>query len=53
MIILRSETNSCAIVSGSLTESIRKNGTLEPSTANLIALAELFGVSVDEMLREM
>ena len=31
---MRSETNSCAIIGGSLTESIRKNGTLEPSTAN-------------------
>ncbi len=29
-----------------------ENGMSEPSTANLIALAELFGVSVDEMINK-
>lgn len=28
-----------------------ENGTAEPSTANLLALAELFGVSVDALLQ--
>ena len=28
-----------------------ENGTSDPSTANLLALATLFGISVDELLR--
>ena len=30
-----------------------ENGTAEPSTANLLTLAELFGLSVDELLNGM
>jgi len=30
-----------------------ENGTSDPSTANLIALAKLFGVSVEELLRSV
>jgi len=30
-----------------------ENGSADPSTSNLIALAKLFGVSVDELLREV
>ena len=28
-----------------------ENGTSEPSTSNLMALAKLYGLSVDELLR--
>ena len=30
-----------------------ENGTSDPSTANLIALAKLYGVSVEELLKEV
>lgn len=30
-----------------------ENGTSEPSTANLMALAQLYGTSVDELLRNV
>jgi len=30
-----------------------ENGTSDPSTSNLIALAKLFGVSVEELLKEV
>lgn len=30
-----------------------ENGTSEPSTANLMALAKLYGLSVDELLRQV
>lgn len=29
-----------------------ENGTAEPSTANLLALAEVFGITVDQLLHE-
>ena len=30
-----------------------ENGTSDPSTSNLIALAKLFGISAEELLREV
>ena len=30
-----------------------ENGTSDPSTVNLLALAKLYGVSADELLREV
>jgi transcriptional regulator with XRE-family HTH domain len=30
-----------------------ENGTSDPSTANLIALAKLYGVSAEELLKEL
>ena len=33
--------------------SKRENGTSDPSTVNLLALAKLYGVSADELLREV
>jgi DNA-binding XRE family transcriptional regulator len=30
-----------------------ENGTADPSTSNLIALAKLFGISAEELLREV
>lgn len=30
-----------------------ENGTSEPSTSNLIALANLYGISVDEVLKNI
>lgn len=30
-----------------------ENGTSDPSTANLMALAKLYGLSVDELLKQV
>ena len=30
-----------------------ENGTSDPSTANLMALAKLYGLSVDDLLRQV
>lgn len=30
-----------------------ENGTVDPSTANLIALAKLYGISADELIKEV
>ena len=60
--VLRDQRIQCKMTQEFVAESIGvsrqavskwENGTADPSTSNLLALAELFGVSAEELLRSV
>ena len=51
--VLKQHREECKMTQEFFAESIGENGTSDPSTSNLIAIAKLFNLSAEELLHEV